>query len=325
MTLKKPLANYAGSIQEIASTDDWGTPNSILFNTGATVATPAVGQLWWDGTNTLELQMSSAVTMQIGQDSYFYVKASSAISIGQLCMFTGTVGSSGVITAAPSTGIANGQYVVGIAAENIALNGFGLIQWFGGLKGFDTTGSSVGETWANGDILYYNSAYTGGLTKVFPATGPIVTVAAVVNAGTGGSGSVVIRPSVTQRINVGTGLSISQTFSGTSLSDTAYSIVNQTANYTATSSDGTISVDATSAGVTITLPTAVGISGKIYVIKKVDSSANSVTVATTSSQTIDGSTTYTMGYQWQSITVQSNGSNWLIIAERIVATWQAIK
>ena len=325
MSTKRPLANYAGTIKEIASTDDWGTPNSVLFNTSSSVPSPTAGQLWWDGQNTLNLQMDASVTQHIGEDTYFYVKASSAVTIGQLCMFTGVVGASGVITVAPSTAITNGQYIVGIAAETIALNGFGLIQWFGTLRGFDTTGSSVGETWVDGDILYYNSAYTGGLTKVFPTSGPIVTVAAVIHAGNGGSGSVIVRPTVTQRINTGTGLSISQTSTGTTLSDTAYTVSNKTANYTATSSDGTLSVDATSAGVTITLPTAVGISGKMYVIKKIDSSANSVTVATTSTQTIDGSTTYTMGYRWQSITVQSDGSNWLIIGERIVATWQAIQ
>jgi hypothetical protein len=65
------------------------------------------------------------------------------------------------------------------------------------------------------------------------------------------------------------------------------------------------------AGVTITLPTAVGISGKVFNIKRTGASA--VTVATTSSQTIDGSTTYVLNTANQNLTVVSNGANWFIL------------
>jgi hypothetical protein len=71
--------------------------------------------------------------------------------------------------------------------------------------------------------------------------------------------------------------------------------------------------NATSAAFSITLPTAVGITGKTYTVKKIDSSANAVTVATTSSQTIDGTTTKPLARQYDAIAVQSDGSNWMII------------
>jgi hypothetical protein len=80
-------------------------------------------------------------------------------------------------------------------------------------------------------------------------------------------------------------------------------------SYSATTSDKTIEVTAT--GQTITLPTAVGISGREYVIKL--TAAGSATVATTSSQTIDGATTYSLSAQYKYVTVQSNGANWVII------------
>lgn len=62
---------------------------------------------------------------------------------------------------------------------------------------------------------------------------------------------------------------------------------------------------------TVTLPTAVGITGRIYVIK--NSGAGTITIATTSSQTIDGVTTQTLSTQYSSYTVQSNGANWIIL------------
>ena len=49
-------------------------------------------------------------------------------------------------------------------------------------------------------------------------------------------------------------------------------------------------------------------------VKRTSSAANNVTVATTSSQTIDGATTKTLGSQYATILVQSNGSNWFIIS-----------
>jgi hypothetical protein len=68
----------------------------------------------------------------------------------------------------------------------------------------------------------------------------------------------------------------------------------------------------TASGKTATLPTAVGITGRIYTIKLTVSGTG--TVATTSSQTIDGSTTYSLSSQYKYVSVQSDGANWHIIA-----------
>lgn len=70
-------------------------------------------------------------------------------------------------------------------------------------------------------------------------------------------------------------------------------------------------VNATTGTFTATLPSATTTSGRIYVIK--NSGTGVLTLGTTSSQTIDGSTTKTMAVQYSVVTVQSNGSNWVII------------
>lgn len=61
---------------------------------------------------------------------------------------------------------------------------------------------------------------------------------------------------------------------------------------------------------TITLPTAVGISGREYSIK--NSGSGIITVDGDGAETIDGAATQTLN-QWDSIKIVSNGSNWLII------------
>lgn len=169
------------------------TPTYIDLSTSATV-TAAVGRMWWNGGTTLNLGMTANVTQAVGESQFMYIKATSAITKGQLVMFTGSVGSSGVLTGSPSTGVTDGSYLMGIAAEDIALNAFGLIQTFGVVRGFNTSGSSVGETWADGDVLFYNPSYVGGLTKTQPtAPTPKVQVAAVISATSGNSGSIFVR------------------------------------------------------------------------------------------------------------------------------------
>ena len=91
-------------------------------------------------------------------------------------------------------------------------------------------------------------------------------------------------------------------------------LTTKTANYTATATDSLILVDSTSGAVTITLPTAVNITGRHYTIKdwKGQSATNNITIATTSSQTIDGETTVVLAITYGSITVVSDGANWSI-------------
>lgn len=70
--------------------------------------------------------------------------------------------------------------------------------------------------------------------------------------------------------------------------------------------------DATTAAFTITLPAASTQNGLAYTIKKIDSSANAVTVAS-GGGTIDSAATYSLAAQYKYVRVVSNGTNWFII------------
>lgn len=162
----------------------------------------------WDSEDgTVKIGMGyDGVVQSVGLRTYYRIKASAAITKGQLVMFDGAVGASGVLKGKPATGLTTGQLVMGVAAMDIANNGFGFVTEFGLVRNINTTGSSVGETWSDGDILYYNPAYTGGLTKVQPlAPLPHVICASVINA-SAGSGSLFVRvtflPKVSQLTDV---------------------------------------------------------------------------------------------------------------------------
>jgi hypothetical protein len=70
--------------------------------------------------------------------------------------------------------------------------------------------------------------------------------------------------------------------------------------------------DATSNNITINLPAAPISKGLQYHVKKIDSTANTVTVDGNGSQ-IDGELTVLLGSKYQGISIVSDGNNWYII------------
>ena len=190
-TTGKLLQNSVVTVSDAGVVDGVTHMNNVDYiDFDTTYATTlAAGQLGWNGNDTLGLGMIGGNVIQhIGEDQYFYAKATATITKGQVVMFTGAVGASGVPTGAPATGITDGTYIMGIAAENIANNGFGLVQAFGTLRNVNTSG------YADGDILWYNPAVTGGLTKIKPVAPNVkAQMAAVINGGSVGGGTILIR------------------------------------------------------------------------------------------------------------------------------------
>ena len=92
-----------------------------------------------------------------------------------------------------------------------------------------------------------------------------------------------------------------------------FNVVTKTAAYTLTALDDIVLGNATTAAFTVTLPTAVGITGRQYVVKRINAGANSVTVGTTGGQTIDGAATKVLNAQYLSARIVSDGANWLLV------------
>jgi len=179
-----------------AVTGGISSPDFIQFDTAATV-TNATGKLYYnadDQFQTLSFQMNGNQIQHIGEELYYRVKLSSAATKGQVLMFTGTLGASGGLTAAPATGLQPEQasYILGVAAETGSTNDWIFVTTFGEVKSINTTGGA--ESWAQGDVLYYNPSVTGGLTKTKPSVpNAICLVAAVVHVGSS-SGVLFVRP-----------------------------------------------------------------------------------------------------------------------------------
>ena len=181
------------------------TADFIAFDTAYAVA-PTTGRLSWNvDDGTLDIGLNGGSVLQVGQEQMFYAKntSGSLIPNGTPVMFTGTVGASGKLTfgLAVADGSVPPDYMMGVTTQDVANNGFGYVTTFGLVRGFDTSGTPYGEVWADGDLLYFDPAAPGTWTKVEPEAPNIhVPVAVVINAATGGSGSIFVRMAISQRL-----------------------------------------------------------------------------------------------------------------------------
>ena len=251
------------------------------FPTGAA----AHGTLYWDEADrskTLALVMEDTgnVIQDIGEETFYRVKATSTITKGQVVMFTGTVGASGGLLGAPATGLTafQNEHIMGIATQNIATNGWGYVTWFGEVDKVNTTGGA--EAWVDGQILYYNPAVPGGLTKNVPvAPNPKVIVASVVHAAT--NGILFVRPTFGSALgSTDSNVEISGLANGDLLqydgvqqrwenvpassviSGTATAPATKTANFTVAAGEKWLINNKSGSSCTVTLPTASANTGR---------------------------------------------------------------
>jgi hypothetical protein len=139
----------------------------FVFNT-LNEALPGPGEMSWNiDDGTIDIGLNESVVLQLGQETLMRAKATASITSGQCVMVTGADGNSGRITAAPAngTGVVDGLFIIGIATQNIANAQVGFVTTFGIVRGVATNGSTVGETWGAGDVLYPHPTIIGGLTK----------------------------------------------------------------------------------------------------------------------------------------------------------------
>ena len=156
------------------------------------VTVPEIGQFAWNqDAQTYDFRLNADVTLQGGQETVKLVRNNTASNIlnGTVVMATGSIGNSGRVTIAPCTGLFNAAYsVYGIATQDIFAGEDGFITTDGFVRGINTTGSTVGETWLDGDVLYVKPNNSGKLTKVVPADTELkVSVAKVVKAHASGT------------------------------------------------------------------------------------------------------------------------------------------
>jgi hypothetical protein len=188
-------AVYNGSIWQRVEGGTEVETDKVVFNTLANL-TATNGEMTWnndDQHRTVQVGINGD-DFYIFQDQIFRIRADANITKGQVVMFTGTLGASGGIKGAPATGLQPEQanFILGVSKDTFTFGNWGNIQYFGEVKGFNTTGGA--ENWVQGDVLYYNPLVTGGLTKTKPTAPAAIAVVAAVVYVSATNGILFVRP-----------------------------------------------------------------------------------------------------------------------------------
>ncbi len=172
-----------------------------------------------------------------------------------------------------------------------------------------SVGTIATGTW-NGSTIEINHGGTGATTATaaFDALSPMTTKGDIIYGGDSGTGTRLAKGNDGQVLTLASG--VPTWASGVS------SITTKTSSYTLTLSDNYV-IAGSGSGVTFTLPTAVGNTGKEFTLKNI--SSNNVTIATTSSQKIivdaanSAATTAILGVEASNnwIRVISDGTHWI--------------
>ncbi len=121
------------------------------------------------------------------------------------------------------------------------------------------------------------------------------------------NGDVVIQPDGTGKVGIGSAGPSSLLTVGGAI---ATPITTKSSNYTLTEADSAVIGNSVSSAIILTLPTAVGIAGRQYLIKRGYTSSFNVTVAAASGETIDGNSSIALNSSSPSAILISDGSDW---------------
>jgi len=210
------------------------------------------GRMYWKDNNDKSLNIvmnEDSVTLQVGQEMYYLVKneSGSTINNGSLVKFSGI--SDNKLVCSLAKGSDNINSIIGIATQDILNNTFGFVTYFGSVKGLNASGSTVSETWNNGNLLYPHPTINGGLTKTRPSAPNFKQPIAVVTDNSSTDGILLVRMTTGAKLTTLHDVEINSVSDGDILQ---YNATNQRWENISGASGTFITADATPKTVTVT-------------------------------------------------------------------------
>lgn len=224
------IGNGAPGGHHISTGGDQGPIRSLTFErTGPGVETTPGMIAWNEFEDCVDVYQYDGTTLQLGLEAYIqvYNKTANAMIDGTAVRFTG-VHTDDIFTPTVEPMIANGTipplYVVGILTDTIEPNSIGRATVLGKVRGVNTTGSSSGETWQVGDLLWVSPTDAGKLTRVRPTAPEIqISMAAVLKVGET-DGVLLVRPTIWPRLYYGSFSSTQDQYANVSLTPYAVTL-----------------------------------------------------------------------------------------------------
>jgi len=182
-------------VQQVNTPGPWRATDLTLTTEPGNVET---GILSYNANeDTIDLQHLNGVVQQIGFETFMRVANDTGVTIpeGTIVGFTGV---NGEIKIAPyiADGTSPEVFFIGVTTFDMEDGDTGPVTIYGKVRGLNTTGTPVSETWVVGDILYASPTISGGLTKVRPtAPNKVIVVAAVLSVDAT-EGAILVRPTI---------------------------------------------------------------------------------------------------------------------------------
>jgi hypothetical protein len=133
------------------------------------------GRVVWNSVDdTLNLHHSAGVVQQVGQEQYVRVQnqTGAILANGTVVGYSGVGPFNDPLAAkflAGGIGKSRPEDILGVMTQDLADSGeVGFCTSYGRVRGINTTGSLVGETWVTGDILYASPTIAGAITNNKP-------------------------------------------------------------------------------------------------------------------------------------------------------------
>ena len=160
---------------------------TVINRLGTLEATHIPGT-WNAAEGTYEI-VEGLTVLHLGQEVQYYGKATEAISKGQIVMFAGAQGGHPLIQKADVNAVGfHPRYIMGAALHDFAINDFGYVVAFGYVHDVNT------NAYAEGTLLYLDTATAGAFTSTAPVHPlPSIVIAAVLRQHLN-QGTLLIRP-----------------------------------------------------------------------------------------------------------------------------------
>ncbi len=223
------VLEYDAATNKVQFTEHVGPIRSLKMNTAGPQMALVPGQMAYNpDEDCFDFRHNDGTTLQGGLEQHLRVHNNSASTManGTVVMFAGLENTNDIAMPIIGKYIADSSasplFLIGVLTSDIASNGTGRATVFGYVRDLNTTGSDVGETWVQGDLLWGHPTQAGKLTKVRPTAPNIATsIAAVARVGTT-DGQLLVRPTLWPRLYYGDWYDL--TNQTAALANTAYSV-----------------------------------------------------------------------------------------------------
>ena len=147
----------------------WQVGTLRLTPTGNGDVTADTGKLFWNQPNgTVNVGLYNNVNVGVGEDVFYYVKASGAITKGDVIQYAGYQGDHALAKRAVQSEVnANPKLIMGIAKQNITNGDFGYVAHFGKIESIDTKSQAV-----NSFVWFDSAGATAGNWTITQPTAP---------------------------------------------------------------------------------------------------------------------------------------------------------